>query len=57
MNDPGNNPWVRLIVWIFLGAIALQLIIAIIRPYLPYILVVALLVAVIAGARWWRDKW
>lgn len=56
MNDP-HNPWVRLIVGIFFAAIALQLIVEMIRPYLPYMLAVAVIVAVIAAVRWWRDRW
>ena len=56
MNGPSNT-WVRLIVWVFLGAIALQLIVAMLRPFLPYILAVIVIVAVVAAIRWWRDRW
>ena len=59
MNGP-NNPWVRLIVSIFLGAVTLQLIVQMIRPYVPYILaviVIAAIAAIVAAVRWWRERW
>ena len=56
MNGP-HNPWVRVIVTIFLGAVALQLLVDVVRPLLPYIVAVALLIGVLWAARWWRDRW
>lgn len=56
MNSP-HNPWIRLFVGVFLGAIALQLIIEIIRPLVPYMLAVILIIVIVAAVRWWRDRW
>ena len=51
------SPWVRLIVTIFLGAVALQLIVDVVRPLVPYIVAVAVLIGVVWAVRWWRDRW
>jgi uncharacterized membrane protein YvlD (DUF360 family) len=52
-----GNFWVRALVTIFVAAIVLQLLLAAIRPLIPYLLAVVALGAVFAAVRWWRDRW
>lgn len=53
-----QNAWVRLLVWVVCAAIAVQLVVAVIRPLVPYLLVGAAIVALACVVRWWRsDRW
>lgn len=56
MNDPANT-LVRWIVTIILAAALLQLAVDVIRPYVPYILAVLTIAALVALVRWWCDRW
>jgi hypothetical protein len=54
--NPGN-PWVRLVVSVFAAVIAIQLLIAVLRPLLPAVVALLALIGAVALARWWRDRW
>jgi hypothetical protein len=56
VNAP-ENQWTRWNVGVILPAILLQLVVDAIRPYVPYILAVLTIAALVALVRWWRDRW
>jgi hypothetical protein len=56
MNGP-HDTWVRRIVTIIAAAIVLQLVVAALRPLIPYIVSVLALIGLVALVKWWRDRW
>jgi hypothetical protein len=52
-----ESPWGRFLVGLVLTAIAIRLVVDLIRPTLPYLAAVLVLVGAVQLARWWRDRW
>jgi hypothetical protein len=52
-----ESPWFRFIVGLVMAAIAIRIVVDLIRPILPYLAGGILLVGALQLARWWRDRW
>jgi len=52
-----ESPWLRFLVGLVIAAIAIRIVVDLIRPILPYLAGVIMLVGTLQLARWWRDRW
>ena len=52
----GSSAWLRALIAIVAVAIALQLVVDLIRPIAGYLLVAIAIAGVIAAIRWWRNN-
>ena len=52
-----ESPWFRFIVGLVMAAIAIRIVVDLIRPILPYLAGGIMLVGAFQLARWWRDRW
>lgn len=55
--DSHSNPWVRFAVGLVAVAIAIQVVWQLIRPALPFIGGVLLVVVAVRVWLWWRDRY
>lgn len=56
MNGP-LDPWLKWLATIICAAIVLQLLVAALRPLIPYILAVLALGGLLVAVEWWRNRW
>jgi hypothetical protein len=51
-----SNPWLRLIVGIVCVAVAIRVVVDLLRPIAGFLLAVIVLTGLVIAAHWWRNN-
>jgi uncharacterized membrane protein YvlD (DUF360 family) len=54
--NPGN-PWLRFTVGVVAAAIAIRMIVDLLRPILPILTLLLVALGLFQIVRWWRSRW
>jgi type IV secretory pathway component VirB8 len=54
---PIFDTWVRFFFGLLLAAIVINVAVALIKPAVPYVIVIAAVIGAFQIARWWRERW
>jgi hypothetical protein len=52
-----SNPYVRFLAGIVAIAVAIRLVVELLRPVLPVLVVATVVFAVVRMVSWWRGRW
>jgi hypothetical protein len=55
--SPILDNWFRFLWSLLLAAIVINVVVALVRPAVPYVIAVAAIVGVFQIVRWWRERW